>query len=97
MEATRLQAIRAQRMCLCEGQNQTLQASQLPTRVMVQSMASEQAKDSESIDLVTDLQRKLGNLLGLMYSCTGAIQVRSICTICACISTANAGVAGAGA
>ncbi len=49
------------------------------------SMAIEQAKDCESIDLVTELQRKLGNLLGLMYSCTGAIQVRSHTTICACI------------
>ena len=42
---------------------------------MVQTMANGDAADKEDVDLVTDIQRKLGNLLGLMYSCTGAIQV----------------------
>jgi len=41
----------------------------------VQTMADEDAADKENVDIVTDIQRKLGNLLGLMYSCTGAIQV----------------------
>ena len=40
-------------------------------------MANGDAADKEDIDLVTDIQQKLGNLLGLMYSCTGAIQVTS--------------------
>ena len=45
------------------------------TQEMVQSMANDQTPGEEDIDLVTEIQQKLGNLLGLMYSCTGAIQV----------------------
>ena len=39
------------------------------------SMADGKAVDKEAVDLITEIQGKLGNLLGLMYSCTGAIQV----------------------
>ena len=38
-------------------------------------MAKDQTPGEEDIDLITEIQQKLGNLLGLMYSCTGAIQV----------------------
>lgn len=38
-------------------------------------MADGKAVDKEAVDLVTEIQGRLGNLLGLMYSCTGAIQV----------------------
>ena len=50
-------------------------SKQTLTWVTMQSMAIEDARDEDTVDLVTEIQRKLGNLLGLMYSCTGAIQV----------------------
>lgn len=45
------------------------------TWVTLQRMANGNAREEEAVDLVTEIQRKLSNLLGLMYSCTGAIQV----------------------
>ena len=38
-------------------------------------MADGKAVDKEAVDMITEIQGRLGNLLGLMYSCTGAIQV----------------------
>ena len=54
------------------------------TFCMAPNMTTDGEGDEDAVDLVTEIQRKLGDLLGLMYSCTGAIQVRPLCAFKTC-------------